>query len=312
MNKATLIIFATIVFLELLIITKIGMVVYSNYVIANSYSITEIDANTIYRPKDSKYEYFYDIKPNTNSINRSAPVPLGFNKSGLRDRYNYNIKPDKNVVRIITLGDSHTYGVAVPVQNIFSEVLEDLLNENPICNNKKYEVINLGMHGYDLQFAEEKFRIRGTKYNPDAIIWYIRDGDLFEYKNIEEKILNKKRIDGKPTNVEDILSVKAAILEKYGRDELKEMQLNSVIDLTNYFRGPIFIFSGTNYLHLQARKYLENLSLTIKNLHTFWPYDQLSSEYLLENDKHPNIGGHSFIAQKIYDYLTQNNVIPCD
>jgi hypothetical protein len=53
-----------------------------------------------------------------------------FNQDGLNERYDYNTTKPDGIFRIITLGDSFTFGHFVDTKDNWTERLEDLLNED--------------------------------------------------------------------------------------------------------------------------------------------------------------------------------------
>lgn len=69
-------------------------------------------------------------------------------------------------LRIITLGDSRTYGFSVDEKETYSWVLEETLNNQGI----KAEVINAGVHGYSAVQCRLYFE-RLLDYQPDAIVF---------------------------------------------------------------------------------------------------------------------------------------------
>lgn len=71
----------------------------------------------------------------------------------------------------------------------FSEKIEHHLNSKYKCgviNN--FEVINLGVGGYDAEYVIERFIRRGIKYNPDLVIWLLNNWNLEKINEFEEKI----------------------------------------------------------------------------------------------------------------------------
>ena len=91
--------------------------------------------------------------------------PLSINSRGLRDReYPYQKPPGTK--RILVLGDSYTWGYGVANEEIYTEVLEETLQQK----YPHYEVINGGVSGWgtDQQYL---FLINeGLKYSPDLVI----------------------------------------------------------------------------------------------------------------------------------------------
>jgi len=81
------------------------------------------------------------------------------------------------------LGDSFTFGSSVKREKNYPATLTRLLNNGKICPaNVSFEVINLGVYGYDLNYALERFKMRGLKYRPDLVIWLINDWNFTSYK----------------------------------------------------------------------------------------------------------------------------------
>ena len=72
----------------------------------------------------------------------------------------------------MTLGDSFTFGVYVNTEDNWTELLEDKLNSiKNICpNTDHFEVINLGVGGYDIEYAAKRYINRGKVYNPNIIL----------------------------------------------------------------------------------------------------------------------------------------------
>ncbi|MCK5492868.1 MAG: hypothetical protein KAJ14_07145, partial [Candidatus Omnitrophica bacterium] len=98
----------------------------------------------------------YELGPNTCESN----------SDGLHDREHEIIK-DSNVVRIMIIGDSVAYGLGVLPEENYASQLEKLLN----IETMKYEVINLGVIGYDALQIYERFIEKGLKYKPDIVIY---------------------------------------------------------------------------------------------------------------------------------------------
>lgn len=88
------------------------------------------------------------------------------NSYGLRgNEISYNKAP--NVIRILVLGDSYTFGWAVEQHEPYPIILQELLNSRL---NTQYEVINAGIPGCNT-FNEYHYLItEGHKFNPDIII----------------------------------------------------------------------------------------------------------------------------------------------
>ena len=102
-----------------------------------------------------------------------VPIPFSgdFNSEGLRGT-EYPISKEIGKHRVIFLGDSvvQGYGIANP-NTRFTELLQKKIDS-------KYEIINMGVAGYNLIQEIEYFKLRGDKYRPDTVIFGITFNDL--------------------------------------------------------------------------------------------------------------------------------------
>ena len=105
---------------------------------------------------------------------RIMGVRVETNSDGFRDR-DYPVSKDKGVYRILTIGDSLTFGWGVPRKSTYAEQLEARFNGAV----PKYEVINLGHGNYNTYQEVNLLEERGMKYDPDLIImgFYINDAE---------------------------------------------------------------------------------------------------------------------------------------
>ncbi len=93
--------------------------------------------------------------------------PLSTNGNGFRGEAVDVAKP-VGVRRIVMLGDSITFGNAVNWNQTFSYVLQQLLNER--ANRREFEVLNLGVSGYNTSQELATLRELGLAFSPDLII----------------------------------------------------------------------------------------------------------------------------------------------
>jgi len=97
------------------------------------------------------------------------------NSKGFHDREHAYAKPP-GVVRILTLGDSFTAAIEVPLEDSFSRLLEKRLNE--LAPPTRFEVVNLGVGGYSTVNEMLMYREEGAKYRPDLVMVFFNDGDI--------------------------------------------------------------------------------------------------------------------------------------
>ena len=108
------------------------------------------------------------IRPASEFWHTSADGTWRFvtNNRGLRDSRNFAYEKPPGVVRVLSLGDSHTQGYEVRQDATFSAVLERYLDAHSI----RAQVLNAGVSGFST--AEELAYLvsEGYKYKPDVVV----------------------------------------------------------------------------------------------------------------------------------------------
>jgi len=189
--------------------------------------------------------YYYQLSPNV--IEKDNPSWLSytatytFNSDGLNDRYDYEIPKPEDVYRIVTLGDSFTFGFFVNTVDSWPEQLEDMFVQNSnFCNARNVEVINLGMGGFDIPYIIERYKNVGDKYRPNLILWFESGSGFFRINELIQPLINEcKAASTQGVNSEYSLVAKQEYYrcwieaEKQIREELTESGITS--QLTPYW-----------------------------------------------------------------------------
>ncbi len=89
------------------------------------------------------------------------------NSFGFREK-EITTKKEKNIVRIMVVGDSLTWGAGIAENDRYSNQLSLLLNKN---SSKQYEVLNFGVSGGDITVAVDTVQKYIKKVQPDIIIY---------------------------------------------------------------------------------------------------------------------------------------------
>ena len=105
----------------------------------------------------------YDLQP-LSPDGRSR-----INAAGMRNDETSLEKPE-GVYRIVIVGDSVAYGLTVDRQYAFPQQLEALLNGQALPG-RRYEVLNLGVSGYNIEQIIERLRVLGIPHAPDLVIY---------------------------------------------------------------------------------------------------------------------------------------------
>lgn len=266
--------------------------------------------------------YFYEPtagrKISGNSDWLPEPVTYSINADSLNERFNYTPAKKKNVWRIITLGDSFTFGQGVNTGDNWTELLEDKLNTSVANCSKinKVEVINLGVDGYDIAYEVERYKIRGQKYDPDLILWMVIDPTRIKDEmtaNID-KCAKKYPYDrnGSLSNYIDCWAqAEKQLEERYGRTGIQKKLATSFNAIFNYYRKKIIALDLLKS-HSSIIKKSDRVSVLDDFLITkYYAMRDKNNKYYLY-DGHPNKAGHEIIAEDVFVYLKNNNLIPCN
>lgn len=282
---------------------------------AAQYAAVIPKSDLIFQDKEH-LKYYYELKPNITEVDDpkwlSSPATYTINGDGLNDRFDYAVEKKTGSYRIIALGDSFTFGHFVSTPQSWPEVLEDTLNaSSAACGGIQFEVLNLGMRGFDIPYLVERYKSVGEKYQPDAVIW-LESGSGFTrlIERQQEQIDECEKRKGSPqseASADEMYSCweesGKMIAERYTSDQLGE-----------YFASYWMSF----FEHVQPEKVefftFENIPLQQKDLLHQWMSKQplvkvrtnlpaLGEMKGLLEDGHPNASGHKVIANTIYAEL---------
>jgi len=223
------------------------------------------------------------------------------------------------------LGDSNTFGLYVDTKDNWPERLEDLLNTKIKCNNiNKFEVINLGVQGYDVQYEAYRFQKRGEKYNPDLILWFIKLNNFYQINEImipkelqfQDEMQKNGTLDQYIKNGQYYIPWMKALNASYnslGETKILKLISESIQDFDKNYKNNLILmtYSGTE------KKFKQLLVDAVQKRGNTYVFDQVTdtykiNEYQFSTDWHPNQKGHQKIAEDVFEYLTKNKMIPCD
>lgn len=315
--------------LETCIILTLGVYIYQKRQasqVLGVASVAPLRKEYLIFPPDSPLKYYYEPKPNITEEEQpewlSYKARYTINSDTFNERYDYPVAKPKDVYRILALGDSFTFGHFVNTRDNWTEQLEDMLNARQPCGSEiKYEVINLGERGYDVQYIAYRFKNRGKKYNPDLIIWH-ESGSGFDRiiellyplvgRNMEELTPQEKALVSEHPNADPALwKAVNELRQTHTKDELFEQIYASWLDFFET-RGnkPVLIatFSTLTPKDLAKLKYWTGQQPEVSL------YTGIPNIYDLEGglpDGHPNVKGHTIIANSIYDSIVEEYILSC-
>jgi hypothetical protein len=290
--------------------------------------VAYLSKDDFYHPNESYFEYYTQPVPN-NIINKTPPDWLSYrpvytiNSDGLNERRDYSPRVPEKTFRIITLGDSWTFGQFVNTEENFSEQLEDILNSHLSCADwDHFEVINLGSPSYDVQYSVERFRLKGEKYNPSLLIWLLIENDFDEVSEDISRYMKNIFPDGNIPEVnrmnqdEAYLEHKKALVllkSLYTTNELIEFQKNALEKIRAYHNRNILFYtlSKGSGIDVEFKPILERATSEDPNIEWFESSIQLSKNNLSLPDQHPSSDGHRAIAENLFHYISAKYLQEC-
>ena len=285
--------------------------------VAGTY-ISRLDKQTIFFPNNSDFSYYYLANPST-TISEKRPwdntlATYTINEDSLNERFDYiPIKPN-GVLRIITLGDSFTFGHYINTEENWTEILEDILAKNPICKQiHKIEVINLGERGFDIPYTTKKYTDIGQKYHPDFLIWLESGTGFTRYNELMRPYIEKCEIEASSvsaTYTQDItrcwVQSEKLMMQQYSEKTIRS-QLSIWLDRFLSVRSNTPVIFATFHSTPDGDKNI--LREKQKNNAYVHFTDEISDIYSQDGvfpDGHPNQKGHRIMADDIYRYLFKN------
>lgn len=276
---------------------------------------------------EGKLQYFYEPEANQIIVNNQSwltkKTKQSINADSLNETLDYNVAKPPDTFRIITVGDSFTYGDYVNTAENYPEQLEARLAS--LCT-KKIEIINLGVAGYDIQYTLERFKKRGIKYNTDMVIWLINSWDFLNnnellmerVKEIYDEATKSGQIDTIAEKEKGYFAWVTAInelLENFGKEKILEIQFDHFRELRNIFPGRLLILYFPDQINeLSRNSGFEQFLEKIRNLNSnifvlpIMPYKSLET---LKTDHHPNSNDYKRMSILLSRYLIDEAKIPC-
>lgn len=281
----------------------------------------------------SRLKYFYEPIPYQSSINtvphETQNVQYLINSEGLNDLGEYSKQKADNVYRILVFGDSFTFGTYVNTAESYPEVLEkNLINS---CKSKKIEVLNFGVQGYDLEFMIERMRLKGNDYNPDLVIFLLKENDVNRIfsrtlDRFAGMISNKTKIPlenlpkeaiqfgtndfGTEEEKTELFRIASnEVGNEISEQEIINHNLRQLEELKVIYPKKVLITSFPDgYKNtINIKKSFENFVNENKNFDFYEALPNINEEHLtIKNDLHPNVEGHRQIAKSIKEYLVPN------
>lgn len=289
---------------------------WDNFSIEKIKSVRPIGISGLIQPSPYS-EIVYELKPNLNAYFKLARIKT--NSKGLRDK-EYSINKPKNTFRVAVIGDSISMPGGVDIEDAYHTLLEDRLNKEN--RNVSYEFINFSVAGYNLRQYLGVMEHKAKKYAPDLILigfaWndcYVPPDEMFEklfvpkreshplYESFALKLFRRVY-----RNKEILRRTNVAPTE----DQMKYMEkmFAKMHEFSKKHNIPIVVI----YLSIREKDSKPIESLIKRN--KFFSFDAASSirgssDYrIYPIDDHPNAEAHKIFADRIYNFLIENKLLP--
>src|SRR5437588_1463582 len=119
----------------------------------------------IYQPDPVLY---WKLKPNQNCYTKVGHKPLHVNAQGIRGP-DFSPRKPPGTFRILSLGDSRTFGWGLSDEETYSHQLETMLRQHAGGSNK-VEVLNAGINAWSYPQRDIYFKNIGLTYLPDVVL----------------------------------------------------------------------------------------------------------------------------------------------
>jgi hypothetical protein len=320
-------VFFLVTVIEIFIILSLILIIYQKIEFSNRSKLAAIapikSDNYNYSVRGS-LKYFYEPKPNSQRTDTvdwlNYKTTYELNNEGFNSSVDYSIDKPTGTFRILTIGDSHTFGLYVDPSKNYPKQLESNLNGRG-CTKNNFEVINMGVPGYDLDYSIERFKSKGLKYSPDLVIWLIKPDDVFQINELmkgrSDQIRKAMQSSGELKKYEqqgeyfpNVRIAQKQLEEEIGRDNMLEIARKKIWDLRSIYKGKLLFLSYYKFSVLNKSFFLPFLNQPLTYYYDDLPLvDDLG--YKLP-DGHPNELGYKYIADSISGYMFLNNIIDCN
>ncbi len=311
-KKYSLFLLIVIVF-QLIIIFYLGIKIFLK---RPRVIVTKAKNNALVLGSSSKLKYFSEPAPNSTIVDdvpwSKKKAVYTINGDSFNEVHNYEVGRLPKFFRIVTIGDSYTFGQFINTKDNWTELLESKLNILNCKNIKGFEVINLGVEDYDIQYSAERFKLRGQKYNPDLVIWFLKNDDFIaineQIKPLENKIMKDNNLTyDSPKYLFDNNRYYPVGYESFKiynlnhpENEVLKAQEQLLNDFGKQYSGSL-LFITLNNSYVKHNKIMENI--VKKRGQTFLIKVDLDNKNDSFPDTHPNELGSKKIANTIFDFL---------
>ena len=179
------------------------------------------------------------LLPNSERVYGLRPMagpPISSNTFGFRGE-EITLDKGQNTFRIIMLGDSITFGNGVAWNETFSYHLQTMFNDS--YRSLKFEVLNLGVSGYNTKQELAILRELGLKLDPDIVVLNVFLNDSDPVKKVGAYGLSNRTTISKLSDINVRIIVNSSYV-------LTFMRSTTIGLIKKYVRNPGAVLSVLN------------------------------------------------------------------
>jgi len=257
----------------------------------------------------------YELQPHLNM--EFGHKTLRTNSRGMRSDNEYSEDKPENTMRIVGIGDSGMFGWGVEQGEDYMTVLGQNLNNRN--DGIRYEVLNMGVPGYNTSLEVEAFIYKGLVFDPDIVVvgWCENDHQLpffmLEAENFHRTDMSFLHMYlFRRKDIADVVAGrKIRSLRDYDREKVvDEIKDNAGMDgvrralarLQEMSREHSFRLIVLGPLKSNIREILNELGIEYFNTVEKINAAEYPKEYAV-HFMHPRPGGHAVIAEKFAEDL---------
>lgn len=149
--------------------------------------------------------------------------------------------------------------------------------------------------------------MRGKKYDPNLIIWFIKIDDMVQ---INEIMLAKIDYYDYEEGYSNWNRAMRETYEELGEENIIAKQNKYINDLLSNYSGHLIFMTLPNFDRDKISEIMDSNSkkISLLELPNIYKYPSL----FYRNDYHPTVKGHRAIAESMHEYLSTSKFIPCN
>ena len=307
----------------------IGVFIYSSFhsrtnVLGATMSMTILDKEYFEQISTPNFQHFYEMKPNSTVLGTALWLPerveYTINQDGIHSTKDFEIPANSNTFRIMVLGDSFAFGQFVNTNENFSSRLSQMLDTSDCRKEKNFEVINLGVQGYDIGYTVEHFRRMGIKYQPDLVIWLVNTHNIVPLDKRSDRFTSlvaalpeeqRQRLKNGDDYMPLFVQAADEVIRSMGKDVIIQHLQAHMRVFNQVYKGPLVVLINDTMNDAGYIQYVQHALEQRPSTYIADSFPNLARIRGEHKDKHPNSVGHIAIATHIYKVLTAKQLISC-